>query len=325
MCALQPNATTGATTDVATDVACDVTTDLTTAANTVRKAPRPMHQIVVSKCGDCTRAWMQGRGTLLPIDSSDVSAAECDAVTIRDRDIADAQAAGRRRPQATSTIPTKTRDLVWARDEGRCRFPGCRAMRHLALHHIVFREHGGSHDEWNLVLLCDGHHKQLHDGLVTITGRAPDDLVFVRDGRQLIDSRAPVAMASASPARPRASTTRSSRFAEVVTLAEAKQALQELGYKSRAAQRALEQVRAHVGTNADVSALVRAVLDLDRAEQAKSAVCDESVGTLATRALVQAGFSAAIAEQAVARASAHVGTETDIPTFLKEALRHCVA
>jgi Holliday junction resolvasome RuvABC DNA-binding subunit len=121
------------------------------------------------------------------------------------------------------------------------------------------------------------------------------------------------------------STTRSSRFDDVVKLEEAKQALRGLGYKARAAQRVLEQVRAHVATNADVSALVRAVLDLDRTEKASSAsICDESVCTLAARALVQSGFSSAIAEQAVARASAHVGTETDLATFLKEALRHCV-
>jgi hypothetical protein len=108
----------------------------------------------------------------------------------------------------------------------------------------VFRELGGSHDASNLVLLCDGHHTQLHEGNVSITGRAPDELVFVRDGGRLVDSRARAKQQAAAQlaelARP------ASRFAEVVELEAATQALRQLGYKRRDAQRALAQVRAHV-------------------------------------------------------------------------------
>ena len=239
-----------------------------------------------------------------------------------------------RRRVPTSTIPAKTRDLVWARDEGRCRFPGCRATRFLELHHIVFQELGGSHDASNLLVLCDGHHKQLHEGLVAISGRAPDELVFARDGKRLNDSRAPseqqavaqlrqLALTPSPTARrpglapttspcarrpglapapsplARVAAGAATRFDEAVELEAAKQALRQLGYKTRDARRALAQARAHVGTGADVPTLVRAVLDMARrASQAQCAV-DESTASLATQALRQAGFSATLARHAV--------------------------
>jgi len=152
---------------------------------------KPQHQIVIRKCDDCRRAWQQGRGKLVLIAQSDVTRAECDAEIVDEATIEAAQAAGARRPRPTTTIPTKTRDLVMARDHGRCRFPGCRATRNLDVHHIVPRAHGGGHDAWNLLVLCSGHHQLLHDEIVTIRGRAPDELVFTRDGRQLVDAQAP--------------------------------------------------------------------------------------------------------------------------------------
>jgi hypothetical protein len=39
---------------------------------------------------------------------------------------------------------------------------------------------GGTNAASNLTLLCDAHHTALHDGLIRITGRAPDQRVFER-------------------------------------------------------------------------------------------------------------------------------------------------
>ncbi|MBL9014098.1 MAG: hypothetical protein JNL83_07970 [Myxococcales bacterium] len=39
------------------------------------------------------------------------------------------------------------------------------------------REHGGTNAIGNLALMCDAHHAQLHDGILTARGAAPD-LVF---------------------------------------------------------------------------------------------------------------------------------------------------
>jgi Holliday junction resolvasome RuvABC DNA-binding subunit len=300
-------------------------------------APPPAHQVVVRTCEDCNRAWMPAHGTMIEITRGDQQAMECDAEIVREADIEAAQAIGKRRPAPTLTIPEKTRDLVWSRDEGRCQFPGCRAARHLAIHHIWFREHGGSHDAWNLLLLCDGHHKALHDGMITITGRAPDQLEFTRDGKRLVAPRSPASMQAAaelqrfaSPAaRPTSRSTgrASTRFEDVVKLEQATQALRQLGYKTRVTKRALEKARAHVDTDADVPALVKAVLDLGREWDARSPIAraesETDVSKLARQALVQSGFAAAIADAAVARARAHVGTDVELAALIKAALRYC--
>ncbi|HEY5924660.1 MAG TPA: HNH endonuclease signature motif containing protein, partial [Kofleriaceae bacterium] len=173
------------------------------------KAPQPMHQIVYRRCDTCEQASQEARGQVIPLRAEDFAQAECDAAIVREAEIVAAQANGKRRPAPTLTIPAKTRDMVWRRDHGRCRFPGCRATRNLAIHHLVHRAHGGDHDPTNLLVLCDGHHKLLHDGIVSITGRAPNDLVFARDGHRLVDPQAPAEQAAAEELQPtRAAKTR---------------------------------------------------------------------------------------------------------------------
>jgi hypothetical protein len=47
-------------------------------------------------------------------------------------------------------------------------------------HHLKRRIHGGSDDPSNLVGLCAAHHlRALHEGLLRVTGTAPDDLRWV--------------------------------------------------------------------------------------------------------------------------------------------------
>ena len=77
-----------------------------------------------------------------------------------------------------------------------------------------------------------------------------------------------------------------------------------------------------MGTDADVPTLVHAVLDLSRRTSHPPAADDESPASLATRALVQSGFSASLAAHAVAQACAHVDTD-DLATLIKHALRYC--
>lgn len=55
------------------------------------------------------------------------------------------------------------RAALIARDGG-CRFPGCRrAPAHCHAHHVVYRRHGGETAPPNLILLCDHHHRVVHD------------------------------------------------------------------------------------------------------------------------------------------------------------------
>ena len=79
-------------------------------------------------------------------------------------------------------IPPKTRREVIHRDGGKCGVPRCRAARFTEIHHIVSRSDGGNHDASNLTLLCDGHHKALHEGKLRLSGQAPNIVVrFVND------------------------------------------------------------------------------------------------------------------------------------------------
>jgi hypothetical protein len=48
------------------------------------------------------------------------------------------------------------------RDQG-CIFSGCGTRRFTVAHHLIWRSHGGPHELENLVLLCTGHHKLVHE------------------------------------------------------------------------------------------------------------------------------------------------------------------
>jgi Holliday junction resolvasome RuvABC DNA-binding subunit len=168
--------------------------------------------------------------------------------------------------------------------------------------------------------MCAGHHKVLHDGALTVTGRAPDELVFMRNGELLVD-----AQSRAVEELRQASTPSRSRFADVVKLEQAKRALRDLGFKAQAARDGLDIACARVGADADVGVLVKAVLDASRVQ--REDIVDASAGAadlvkVATQALVQLGYKRPQSAAAVERASAHVGTQ-DLTSLIKEALQ-CV-
>jgi hypothetical protein len=130
------------------------------------KPQRPRHQIAVTVCRACKQGWQRGAGREIPISAIDVEVALCDAQHAGSLDGAPGK--------LTQNIPAATRRFVWQRDHGRCRIPGCRAACFIDVHHLVPRELGGTHDVSNLALLCAGHHRALHAGLIVIEGTAPD-------------------------------------------------------------------------------------------------------------------------------------------------------
>jgi hypothetical protein len=80
---------------------------------------------------------------------------------------------------------------VFERDDWRCVFPGCTSHRNLHAHHIVFRSANGGNELPNLTTLCAFHHQRgVHEGRVTVRGRAPDGLEFELGTRQ---GRSPLA------------------------------------------------------------------------------------------------------------------------------------
>jgi hypothetical protein len=63
----------------------------------------------------------------------------------------------------TRSIPSAIARGLWLRDAG-CRVPGCGRKRHLHAHHIHGWAEGGPTRLSNLVLVCSGHHRMIHEG-----------------------------------------------------------------------------------------------------------------------------------------------------------------
>jgi hypothetical protein len=80
--------------------------------------------------------------------------------------------------RARRTVPPRLRRLLEARDEGRCRFPGCERRRFLDAHHRTHWATGGETSLGNLVLLCFQHHRLVHEGEYTIEDAEAGELRF---------------------------------------------------------------------------------------------------------------------------------------------------
>jgi hypothetical protein len=145
---------------------------------------RPLFQIAVTTCRVCKGAEQVGPGVVNEINAAAFERALCDAVFVGDLE---AEHPGR----AQWSIPEPTRRAVAIRDRFCCTYPGCRSKRFLEAHHIVARALGGTNAASNLTLLCDSHHKDLHDRVIQISGRAPDDLVFERLAKRTRDDEPP--------------------------------------------------------------------------------------------------------------------------------------
>ena len=136
---------------------------------------RAAYQVAMTVCERCGSGSRDGAGRALTVEAHQIEAACCDAQHIGSTHT------GAGAP-ASQSIPPRVRRLVWRRDHGRCRVPGCRASRFLEVHHITWRSEGGTHDPSGLILLCSGHHARVHEGSLVVGGTAPDGLEFRRVG-----------------------------------------------------------------------------------------------------------------------------------------------
>jgi hypothetical protein len=98
----------------------------------------------------------------------------------------------------------RSRALVLKRNDGKCQVPGCSLpARHI--HHICYRSRGGAKAPWNETALCIPHHLHgVHEGRLTVTGRAGERLVWrFRNGEIWVtngdDARRADASASGEP------------------------------------------------------------------------------------------------------------------------------
>ncbi|HEY0483144.1 MAG TPA: HNH endonuclease signature motif containing protein [Kofleriaceae bacterium] len=131
----------------------------------------PAHQIAYQQCPDCRRTTQNGAGREIDVAPEVFERASCDAKRLGSLDAAVPE-------RATTTVTPRLREQAFARDHHRCTVPGCRSARNLDIHHVIEQCRGGTHDLWNLTLLCSGHHAALHAGLLTLHGQAPYELAF---------------------------------------------------------------------------------------------------------------------------------------------------
>ncbi len=135
---------------------------------------RAPYQIALTVCERCDRASHDASGRAIDVPPSTLAQARCNAQHLGRLDAAEPA-------RAVQDVPPAVQRLVHRRDRGRCTVPGCRSTRWLQLHHVLAQALGGTHDPSNLCCLCFAHHQSLHQGKLSITGTAPNALVFDRD------------------------------------------------------------------------------------------------------------------------------------------------
>ncbi len=233
---------------------------------------RARHQILTTICEACQQGWQQAGGVNVPISPADVERVECDAQRI---------GSDREPSRAKQDISPMVRRHVWRRDHGACTVPGCRSARFIEAHHIVHQADGGGHEAENIVLLCFAHHAAHHEGLLAISGRAPD-LVF----EDLVPRSAP-ALPPSHVGRPNGATTArgpestSTRiqtppvpaptshvgrpsYEMVVMKTEATQALTQAGFRKAEARQMVEEAASSGPPDLNLEQLVRAALGVAR-------------------------------------------------------------
>ena len=119
-------------------------------------------------------------GTRLSAESARRLACDAGLATVVRGDDGSVSDSGRR----ARTVPPAVRRALEARDRG-CRFPGC-GLRFTDAHHVVHWADGGDTSLNNLILLCAGHHRAVHEGRYRVcTDREGKAVFFSPSGRVL--------------------------------------------------------------------------------------------------------------------------------------------
>ncbi len=197
----------------------------------------------ISICTHCDRGWREGEGGRAELSPAEIEKVSCDAEHLGSVDGEPAR--------KLSTLSKRKRSRIIARDHRRCAVPGCRSKKHLDVHHIKHREHGGGHEDSNLITLCSGHHDAHHEGRLAITGLAPDRVTFEW-------TVPPRVNAHVGTNERQAHVGTKVRHAVVAT--QARDALVGLGWKPGIARAAVEEAWAHVATDIPIEQLIAEAL-----------------------------------------------------------------
>jgi hypothetical protein len=242
---------------------------------------RAKFQIAVTVCERCRQGWQDGAGARLAIGPAAIERASCDAqhVGSLDADVPE---------RAHQDVSPSVARLVWRRDRGHCRVPGCRSARGLEIHHIVHRADGGTHDAPNLCLLCSACHQAHHAGALTIAGTAAGLKVTRNAESGLLGYRDTSAHQAAN-------------------------ANAHVG----------ANINAHVAANANADANANASADANAPTREPSTLTAAVLRVQAKEALVQLGWKPAIATTAVRATIAAIGANASLERLIFESLRRC--
>jgi hypothetical protein len=299
---------------------------------------RAKFQIAVTVCERCRQGWQEGAGARIAIQPAAVERARCDAQHIGSID-------GTEPERAYQDIPPNVARLVWRRDGGRCRVPGCRSARGLELHHLVHRADGGTHEASNLALICSACHQSHHDGVLTISGtadrievrrpgdapRVPASVVAgvdaemgtnvattVADTRAHVGAPEVISGVSAGAHVGAIRVTSGARATAHVGAARVTSGARATAHVGAPEVMSDARATAHVGA-ARVTSGARATAHVGAVSELDAAI----VRTQAKAALTGLGWKPAIAAAAVAAAAAAQGAEVSLERLIFEALRRC--
>jgi HNH endonuclease/Domain of unknown function (DUF222)/RuvA, C-terminal domain len=249
---------------------CDLVLDRSSSSREAHGRAR--YQVAMSLCPRCKQGFQHGGGAKIPVDEAAVEQALCDAQHIGSID-------GDAPERAHQDIPPALRRFISHRDGGRCQTPGCRSTVGLEIHHIEAVADGGRHVGSNCTLRCGACHRAHHDGRLTISGIAPDQLE-TRWRHEPERAGDPAPRDTAAPGRaplPRETAPRralsprenaplmlepkpSAKLDDAVARVEARAALVGMGWKPAIARAALDAAASHVGRDAPLEVWVREAL-----------------------------------------------------------------
>lgn len=295
----------------------------------------PRYRVVITVCAECGLATRETRDGTVPVDEASAQGALCDAEVL---DIRDGPATLQR------TMPPRIANLVDARDRGRCQFPGCDRRAFIHRHH-----EGGwrvvGHDPKRVLLLCDSHHRDRHEGHFTIEGGYPDFRFVLADGTPVVappadhdDDRCSRGHdeTAAAPATTADSTTTGAPRPDALPEAEVRgafSALRTMGLGGPEARAAMARALSRwTGAPLTVRELVRAALRVRAEGRVDESDLHARGGSPAPdggaeardveTALRRLGYGAREAKAAIRRAlAAFAGSSPTTSDLLREALR----
>ncbi|MFN0250485.1 MAG: HNH endonuclease [Kofleriaceae bacterium] len=266
---------------------------------------RAQSQIHYTVCQHCDRAWQHGGGERVRIDAAALAQVRCDAVEIPPAIDGTPQ-------RASQTIPPATRREIFHRDQYRCQTSGCRSTWGLEIHHIVARADEGTHETSNLTLRCSGCHTAHHEGKLTISGTAPDNLTTTRAhalstsfGNARVHHRPAGEALDVDADRAHVGVDRHGHPETEATIT-----------RPHGTTRSHGAARSHGTAQSQSHGITQSTgtpLRLDAAITRTNAIA----------ALTTSGWKRGIAVAAVDAATAHVGAAAPLDVLLREAFRRC--